>query len=171
MIAHRGSELVLAIYPQSSGFAFVLFKGWDAPIDFGAYEVRGGEKNVRCLKRIESLLALHAPDVLVLQQMSKSGTHRAPRIQKLNRNIAELGKSYDITVRTYRRTELVQSFSQHFEATTKHRIAQAIAQQIPALGLYIPPKRKRWMSEHTHMGIFEAAALAWMYFHNDHRAA
>ena len=82
MSRHRGNELVLAIYPQTSGFAFVLFKGWDAPLDFGAYEVRGGEKNVRCLKRAESLLALHSPDVLVLQQMSRSDTHRTPRIQQ-----------------------------------------------------------------------------------------
>src|SRR5262249_41458595 len=154
------------IYPQASGFAFIVFKGWGAPIDFGAYEARAGQKNARCLKRIESLVALHAPDVLVLQQMSKSDTHRAPRIQKLNRNIAELAKSYGIVVRTYRRTELLQSFSQHFDATTKHSIAQAIVQQIPALSLYLPPKRKRWTSEHAHMGIFEAAALAWMYFHN-----
>ena len=168
MIAHRGSELVLAIYPQSSGFAFVLFKGWDAPVDFGAYEVRGGEKNVRCLKRVESLLALHSPDVLVLQQMSKSDD-RAPRIQQLNRNIAELGKSYDIAVRTYRRAELRQSFAHNFDATTKQRIAETVAQQIPALSLYLPPERKPWKGEHLYMGIFEAAALAWMYFHNDHR--
>jgi hypothetical protein len=167
MIAHRGSELVLAIYPQSSGFAFVLFKGWDAPVDFGAYEVRGGEKNVRCLKRAESLFALHSPDLLVLQQMSTSD--RAPRIRQLNRDIAELGKSYNIALHTYRRTELRRSFAYYFDAATKQRIAETIARQIPALSLYIPPERKPWKSEHLRMGIFEAAALAWMYFHNDHR--
>ena len=169
MSAHRGNELVLAIYPQTSGFAFVLFKGWDAPVDFGAYEVRGGVKNARCMKRAESLLALHSPDVLVLQQMSRSD--RAPRIQQLNRNIAELGRSYDITVHTYRRAELRESFAYHFDATTKQRIAETIAQQIPALSLYLPPERKPWKGEHLRMGIFEAAALAWMYFHDDHRDA
>src|SRR6266481_425349 len=164
MSGHRGNKLVLAIYPQTSGFAFVLFKGWDAPVDFGAYEVRGGEKNARCMKRAESLLALHSPDVLVLQQMSRSD--RAPRIQQLNRNIAELGRSYDITVHTYRRAELRESFAYHFDATTKQRIAETIAQQIPALSLYLPPERKPWKGEHLRMGIFEAGALAWMYFHN-----
>jgi hypothetical protein len=168
MIAHRGSELVLSIYPQSSGFAFVLFKGWDAPVDFGAYEVRGGKKNVRCLKRVESLLTLYSPDMLVLQHMSKSD-NRASRIQQLNRNIAELGKSYDLAVHTYRRAELRESFARHFDAATKQRIAETIAQQIPALILYLPPERKPWRSEHARMGIFEAAALAWMHFHNDHR--
>src|SRR5262249_59654455 len=154
MTAHRGNQLVLAIYPQSSGFAYVLFKGWDAPVDFGAYEARGGKKNVRCLKRLESLLALHSPDVLVLQHMSKSD-NRATRIQQLNRNIAELGKAYDLAVKTYSRTELRESFARHFDATTKQRIAETIAQQIPALSLYIPPERKPWKSEHLRMGIFE----------------
>jgi hypothetical protein len=171
MSRHRGNKLVLAIYPQTSGFAFVLFKGWDAPVDFGAYEVRGGEKNARCLKRAESLLALHSPDVLVLQQIARSDTQRAPRIQQLNRSIADLGKSYDIPVHTYRRADLRESFAHHFDATTKQRIAETIAQQIPALSLYLPPERKSWKSEHLRMGIFEAAALAWMYFHNDHTDA
>src|SRR5262249_52228223 len=126
MTARRGNELVLAIYPQSSGFAFALFKGWDAPLDFGAYEVRGAEKNARCLKRVESLLALYSPDALVLQHMSKSD-NRAPRIQQLNRNIAELGKGYDLVVNTYRRTELRECFARHFDAATKQRIAEAIA--------------------------------------------
>src|SRR5262249_4851728 len=136
----------------------------------GAYEVRGGEKNARCLKRVESLLALHSPDALVLQQMSRND-NRAPRIQQLNRNIAELGKGYDIAVHTYRRTELCESFEHHFDATTKQRIAETIAQQIPALSLYLPPERKPWRSEHVRMGIFEAAALAWMYFHHGRRGA
>src|SRR5262249_58704445 len=116
MSSRRGKELVLGIYPQSSGFAFVLFRGWDAPLDFGAYEVRGGEKNARCLKRVESLLTLHAPDVLILQQMIRS--ERAPRIQQLNRNIAALGKGYDIPVHTNRRAELRESFAYHYDAPT-----------------------------------------------------
>jgi hypothetical protein len=50
-------------------------------------------------------------------------------------------------------------------ATTKQKIAEMIAKQIPALNLYVPPERKPWMSEDPRMGIFDAAALAWMYFH------
>jgi hypothetical protein len=170
MTSRRDHELVLAIYPQSSGVAFILFKGWGTPIDFGAFEARGREKNARCLKRVESLLALHSPDALVLQQMSRSD-NRAPRIQQLNRDIAELGKGYGIALHRYRLTELRESFAYHFDATTKQRIAETIAQQITALSLYLPPERKPWKSEHVRMGIFEAAALAWMYFHHDHRGS
>jgi hypothetical protein len=46
----------------------------------------------------------------------------------------------------------------------KHRIAETIAGHIPALKLYVPPARKAWMSEDARMGIFDAAALAWVFF-------
>jgi hypothetical protein len=48
---------------------------------------------------------------------------------------------------------------------TKNEIAEAIARRVPALHLYVPPARKPWMSEDARMGIFDAAALAFMYFH------
>jgi hypothetical protein len=47
-------------------------------------------------------------------------------------------------------------------------MAEVIARHIPAFKLYIPPAKKPWMPEHLRMGIFEAAALAWMYFHEHH---
>jgi hypothetical protein len=166
MISRRRYDLVFAIYPQSRGFAFVLFEGWLAPVDWGVHEARGADKNARCLRAVASLLALHTPDVIVLQDMSARGTGRALRIQKLNSDIAELAERRGIVVRMYSRAELRESFAYHYGAMTKQRIAETIAKHIPALNLYLPPPRKPWMSEHARMGIFEAAALAWMYFHN-----
>ena len=52
---------------------------------------------------------------------------------------------------------------------TKHGIAQTIAKHIPALSLYLPPARKPWMSEDARMGLFDAAALALMFFQSDSR--
>jgi len=164
MIPRIRYELVLAIYPQSRGFAFALFEGWLAPVDWGVQEVRGRDKNAHCLKRIDSLFALHAPDVLILQDMSEHGTRRAPRIQELNNRIAELAERRGILVHMYSRTQVVEFFA-HRGATTKQKIAEGIAKHVPALNLYIPPARKPWMSEDPRLGIFEAAALAWIYFH------
>jgi hypothetical protein len=93
MISRRRYDLVLAIYPQTRGFAFVLFEGWLAPVDWAVYEACGADKNARCLSRIASLLALHTPDVLVLQDMSDRGTRRARRIQELNRTQQNLQMS------------------------------------------------------------------------------
>jgi len=163
MIPRRRYDLVLAIYPQSRGFAFALFEGWLAPVDWGVQEVRGRDKNTHCLKRVDSLFALYAPDILVLQDMSQSSTRRAPRIQELNRRIAELAERRGMLVRMYSRAQVIEYFA-HRGATTKQKIAEAIAKHVPALNLYVPPARKPWMSEDARMGIFEAAALAWMFF-------
>src|SRR5438105_245268 len=165
MIFQRRYDLVLAIHLQSRGFAFVLFEGWLAPIDWGVQEIRGADKNARCLTRIASLLTLHTPDVVVLQDMSERGTLRAARIQELNRRIAELADQRGILLRTYSRAQVIEYFEE-FGTVTKHGIAETIAKHIPALNLYLPPARKPWMSEDARMGIFDAAALAWMFFHS-----
>jgi hypothetical protein len=98
--------------------------------------------------------------------MSENDFHRAPRIRKLNSDISNLMKRRGITVQLYARAAVREAFADQFEATTKQQMARTIALQIPALDIYLPPKRKPWMSEHERMGIFEAAALGWMYCHS-----
>jgi len=44
------------------------------------------------------------------------------------------------------------------------QIAETIAKNIPALDLYVPPVRRPWMSANSRMGIFDAAALALVFF-------
>lgn len=155
-------KLVLAIYFQSRGFAFVLFQNRFNPIDWGAREITGRDRAKRSLKHVGALLALHTPDVLVLQDTSSRGTRRVPRIQELNRRTLQLAKRRSILVRTYSRAQVLNYFEE-FGAKTKHRIAKIIAEHIPALSLYVPPPRKPWKSEDPRMGIFDAAALVWTY--------
>ena len=116
----------------------------------------------RCLKQIDALLALHTPDILILQDMSRRGTRRTPRIQNLNRQTLLLAKRRGVPVRTFSRAQVLDYF-QEFGATKKQRIAETIAKHIPALSLYVPPPRKPWKSEDARMGIFEAAALVWTF--------
>jgi hypothetical protein len=163
MMSGERHDLVLTIHLQSRGFAFVLFDGWLDLVDWGVYDARGADKNARCLDRIDSLLALHTPDVLILQDMSESGTRRARRIRDLNRDAAELADQCGMTVHMYSRAQVVEHFEE-LGATTKHGIAETIARRIPALHLYVPPARRPWMSEDARMGIFDATALAWRYF-------
>jgi hypothetical protein len=166
MISRERHDLVLAIHLQSHGFAYVLFEGWPALVDWGVYDARGAHKNARCLDRIDALLALHTPDLLVLQDMSKTGTHRARRIRELNDEAAELADQCGVLVRAYSRAQVVDYFKE-LGAVTKHMIAETIARYIPALHLYVPPARKPWMSENARMGIFEAAALALVFFQRE----
>src|SRR5262245_26735550 len=165
MIPPSQHSLVLALYPQSHGFSFALFEAWPSPLDWGFHEVRGLHRNVKCLRRIASIFALHTPDFVALQGMSDGGARRAPRIQELNRLIAELAEGEGIPVRSYSRTQVLEYF-EHRGATTKQQIAETIAQKVPALALQLPPPRKPYKSEDDRMGIFEAAALAWMFFHD-----
>jgi hypothetical protein len=161
----RRRHFIFAIHFQTRGFAYVLFDESRFPIDWGVYDARGADKNARSLIRINSLLELHSPDVLVLQDMSKRGTRRARRIRELNRRAAELADQRGMSVKTYSRAQVVEYFAE-LGAVTKHKIAEAIAKHIPALDYYVPPARKPWMSENARMGIFDAAALAWMFFHS-----
>jgi hypothetical protein len=165
MIFRRRYDLVLAIYPQSRGFAFALFESWLSPVDWGIHEARGPRKNARSLARVNSLLELHMPDVVVLQNMSDHGTRRVPRIQELNRRIAELAHLRGIIVHKYSRAQVLEHFTES-GAATEQKIAEVIAKQVAALSLYVPPERKPWMSEDPRMGIFDATALAWMFFHS-----
>ena len=162
MNSRKKPKLVLAIYFQTSGFGFVLLEHGFFPVDWGAPEVRGRDRAKRALRQIDSLLTLHTPDVLILQDTTRRGTRRAPRIQALNRQTLLLARRRGVPVGTYSRAR-VRKYFEVVGATTKQRIAETIARHIPALSLYVPPPRKPWKSEDARMGIFEAAALVWTY--------
>ena len=162
MISRKEPKLVLAIYFQTKGFGFVVLERRFSPVDWGTPELQGKDRATRCLKHINALITLHTPDVLVLQDTSKTGTRRAPRIRALNRETLQLAKRRGVPVRVYSRAQVLDFFEE-YGAETKHRIAETIAKQIPALDLYVPPPRKPWKSADARMGIFDAAALAWTY--------
>lgn len=155
----KRSSLVLAIYFQTKGFGFVVLEGL-FPVDWGTPEVVGRDREARCIRHIDSLLTLHTPDVVVLQDTTK--TSRSPRIQALSRRAFELMERRGVPVRAYSRQEVLDFFA-GLGATTKQQIAQTIAQYIPVLSLYVPPPRKPWKAADPRMGIFDATALAWTY--------
>jgi Holliday junction resolvasome RuvABC endonuclease subunit len=162
MTGTRRYNLVLAIYPNSRGFAFVLFEGSLAPVDWGLIDVRGRDKNKRCLRRISQLFGRYTPDALVLQDMS-TGAHRAARIRDLNEATVALAETQGIPVLSYSREQVRQTFEQ-LGTVTKQTIAEAVAKHIPAFERLLPPMRKIWMSEDARMGIFDAAALVLAFY-------
>jgi Holliday junction resolvasome RuvABC endonuclease subunit len=165
MITPRRYDLVLAVYPYFRGIAFVLFEGFLAPVDWGVHDVRGPEKNARCLERVSRLFSDHAPDVLVLEDMSDAGTYRSGRVRALNSAIRNLADMTGLAVNAYSRTHVRNCFAK-LGRTTKSEIAELIGKHVPALDQYVPPIRKLWKSEDARMGLFDAAALAWTFFHN-----
>jgi len=163
MTPPRRHRLVLAIYLNSRGFAFVIFEGHMAPLDWGAVEVRGKDKRERAILRASSLLSRYMPDALVLQDMGEHGTRRTHRIRRLNDDIAERAEDFCIPIASFSRDQARRGF-RHLGAITKDTIAAEIARNIPAFERFLPPRRKIWKSEDARMGIFDAAALALTFF-------
>ena len=72
--------------------------------------------------------------------------------------------------RNWRRTEEFQYRA--FEDSgfvNKLMLAELIAKHIPAFERYVPPPRKPWMSEDSRMGLFDAAALALVFYKKEGR--
>jgi hypothetical protein len=161
MSAPDRHDRVLAIYPHYRGIAFIVLEGAYAPCVWGIKEVRGRQKNRQCLRHVERLMAEFPPHVLVLQNMSRTGTMRARRIKKLNAEIGELAEQFGVPVYQYSGAEVRQTFA-YLGLVTKRTIAEAIAKHVPALR---PPRvRRPWTSEDSRMWLFDAAALAWTFF-------
>lgn len=163
MTARARYGLVLAIYPNSRGIAFVVFEGERTLIDWGIRGARYKHSSDRYLAAISDLFALYLPSVVVLQNMAQGSTRRAERIRSLNAEIAALAAEAGISVCSYSRDQVRDAFGRQKE-TTKEAIVNAVAEEVPALRRYVPPPRKPWNSEHARMGLFDAAALALTFF-------
>ena len=165
----RQYALVLAIYVNTRGFAFILFEGHLSPYDWGIRETRETRKGAGCLPRITQLFDRCTPDALVIQDTSKQGTKRALWIRSLNASIAALAKDRRIPVFTFSRDQVQDAF-ERYGPPNKQSVAELIAKHIPAFEQYVPPPRKPWMSEDRRMGLFDAAALALVFFQSTDQA-
>jgi hypothetical protein len=163
-------ELVIAIYLNSRGFAFVRFKrlltarDWNI-VDWSIVEARGNKRE-KIVTRVDSwfdLFARDMPHTVVLQDMSQAGTHRPHRIRHLNEAITKVAERYGLPTAFVSRSEVRQRFS-YLRSVTKDTIAAAIAENIPAFKRFLPLPRKPWKSEDARMGIFDATALALTFF-------
>jgi Holliday junction resolvasome RuvABC endonuclease subunit len=156
-------KLVTAVYLNARGFAFALFEGQLAPLDWGVFEARGRNKEERILSRVDDLFSRYRPDVVVLQDTSSNNAHQPERICRLNAAISEIAEQYGFSIVFFSRADVRQRFG-YLGIATKDTIAAAIAKHIPAFERFLPPPRKLWKSEDARMGIFDAAALALTFF-------
>jgi hypothetical protein len=159
----RRYNLALAIFLTGHGFAFTLFEGFLAPLDWGIVRRDGPEKNRLCHKAISALLQRYHPDVLVLQDTSWTGTRRPHRITALNAAVFKLAEDFGVSVCAFSGDQVRAAFSD-VQPLTRHAMAQAIVRHIPAFEALLPAPRKWWNSEDPRMGLFDAAALALTFF-------
>lgn len=162
-------QLVMAVFPSTRGFGFTVFEGPLRPVDWGV-KIVSDDKNSRSLEKVEKLVELYKPDVIVVEDYKGEGSRRAKRIEELVNDIVSLAKEYDIAVECYSRAN-IRSFFSRYGAVNKYEIAKTIAGWISSFETSLPPPRKIWESEHHRMALFDAASLALTHFYFSHKEA
>lgn len=160
------SKLVMAIYPNARGFAYVVFEGSLLPVDWGISDVRGDRKNTIAIRRIDRLITLLGPDALVLRATADLQAPRGKRLCKLVRSLEELAETKRIPTVQFPREEVRRTF-RYLGSPTRDTVARSIAKHISCFDPYLPPVRKFWKSEDRRMGIFDAAALALTFYRHN----
>ena len=152
--ARQHIRRVLAIVPHSKGIGFAVFESVRKPIDWGIKRV-SGNKNVACLKKVDTLIENYQPDVIVVETTDDS--RRCDRIKKLIAQITYRAQELGVEVANFSRREVMIIFSD--KPIIKHDTAQLIAKRFPALRPRLPGPRKPWQSEDYRISIFEAIGL------------
>lgn len=159
----KNEKRILAIDPASRGFGFAVLEGPNQLIDWGVRSAKK-EKQTRCLRLIEELIARYEPDAIVMEDIEAKGSRRCRRVADLIDRISKLAGSRKIRVVRLSRLKVRRAFSA--AGANKRRIATAVAGRFPELAPRLPPSRKPWMSEDYRMSIFDAAAMGLAYVEN-----
>jgi hypothetical protein len=156
-------QITLAIYFGTRGLSFVLFEGTLSPYDWGVFEVRGPRKEAKCQRKVMRLFDRYEIDILVLQDTGPEGTRRASRLTNLNAAVEAVGRQHGVPVFKYSRADVYATFASA-GFSNKQTLAEVIAKHIPGFERHVPPPRKPWKSEDARMALFDAAALALVFF-------
>jgi Holliday junction resolvasome RuvABC endonuclease subunit len=151
---------ILAIAPASRGFGYALLEG-EKLVLWGVRSVPK-DKNDNCVTKVEALILLYQPEVMVLEDTAAEGSRRYPRIRELSQRLMALSLKHNVPVAWFRREQAMKFFFGKGEGT-KQEIAQEIGKRFPEeLGAMVPPKRRSWRSQHYQIDMFDAVALALM---------
>ncbi len=149
---------VLALAPSARGFGYSVMEN-QMILECGT-KVAKGDKNLRSLSKIEKLMKMFRPGVLVLQDIQAKGSRRAPRIKELHERIVSLGSAQGCKVKLVSERKLRKVLLGDPDGT-KHEMAQELTRRFPTELLQkLPPKRRAWDNENPRMDMFVAVALA-----------
>ena len=154
---------ILALAPTARGFGYCVMEN-NVMLECGHKEV-WGNKNVKSLSKIKKLMKQFLPDVLVLQDVNAEGCRRVRRTKVLQRKIIKLATYEKCKVTLFSGKVLRVTLLGDIQGT-KHEMAETLAKIFPVeLATKLPRKRRAYDSEDGRMDIFEAVALAvvfWM---------
>ena len=148
---------VLAIALSARGFGYSVMEDQNM-LESGIKGVRGN-KNLNSVSKIEKLMNLFRPSVLVLQDVNAKGCHRAPRIKALHQQVIALAKKRKCKITLFSGKRLRIALLGDGKGT-KYEMAEMLTQRLSAeLAGKLPPKRRTWGSEDGRMDMFDAVAL------------
>ena len=150
-------NIVMALYPNARGFAYMIFEGPSSAVEWGVSEVLHKEgRTTACARRMSSLIDRYRPDCLVLRGGSRGIKSSA---KTLVNAVQEAAEQKGVPTHRLSRKDIQQTFV-HTGSQTRYEIAVTIAKHFPMLAPLLPPARKIWNGEDRRMGLFDAAALA-----------
>src|SRR5579883_2188316 len=104
-------DLVLALFPNARGFAYVAFEGPLSPIDWGVSDVYGKNKAAKAQRLIRRILQSLSPEILVLRGLDEAVLQGNRRLRTLMEGIGELAAEFNIPIVYISREQIQQSFN------------------------------------------------------------
>lgn len=160
--AHDRQLRALSIDPHPRGFGYAVFEGPARLVDWGTRDIRKDKEQVT-LHKIEELVRLYRPTVIVVEDCGHRKSRRNPRVRRLTERILVAAGAFGVEGRSLPLAVVYRAFA-GTSAGTKYGIATALVRAFPELMVRLPPKRKPWQSEDSRMSIFDAVALGLAYF-------
>lgn len=149
-------ERILGIDPYRRGFGFVVLELNGRLIDWGLVTFPV-ESFVAFEARLRRLVDRYAARVLATENCSQS--RKGARARRLVSRALLLAHQWDMQTVVSRAHDVRAALALH-ERATKHEVAERLADLLPELADYVPPKRKPWETEIERINVFDAAGFA-----------
>jgi hypothetical protein len=151
---------MLAVYPNTNGFGYVILSDKGEILDYGITAVRP-IKNEKCIERIMVLVRYFKPKILIMEDYE--GSIKSKRVQELTKKICE-ELNENLVIFKFTREQVRDTF-ELFGARNKYEISQKISEVYPQFKAKLPDKRKPWEPENYYQGLFDAMALVLTYMY------
>ena len=155
------SDLILAVYPTSRGFSWILFEGPHKPVAWHNVHARPGRER-HLLLRFRRILDRYEPSVLVLQSFDEAGSRRGPRIRRFCEAMMREASARGMDTPVFSREAIRMAFAE-YGAASRSAIARVIASRIDDISHRLPEWKFGYSEDGRH-SLFNAAALAFTYF-------
>ena len=146
---YENFEQVLAIYPNSKGYAYVLMEGPTEVIDKKMVSV-SPVNNIRILNEVKNLIDKYNPNSLILEDTTCKFSRKGSRGKQLLRSISSSAKHKGIQVFSYTRED-VRFVFEIWKAKNKFEIA--------GFDMLLYPKPKYPNSQKYLTALFDAVSL------------